>query len=163
MNKKTLGDIFFSIVIAILAGILIFKADEMINMATLILGITFIIYSIYNLFCDIKATKKSLISISKGIIILVLGILLVIHPSFINDFITLVIGIYILLVNISNLLHPNNNKVITKIISIIGIIVGLLCVVGKFLPINFIFQLTGMFLLVSSIINIVETILMAEK
>ena len=163
MNKKAFGEIFFSIIIAIVALLLIFFSEKMLNLITTILGISLVLYAIYNLFVEIKKTKKSLISITGGVVIAIIGVLLLIHPSFINEFISLVIGIYILLNNISKLLDKNNKKTSSKILAFVGIIIGILCIVGKFLVPSFILELSGIFLLLGSIITIVETILMAEK
>ena len=123
MNKKVVSDLFFNILLFIISILLVIYSEKFINIITTILGISLLLYSIYNIYNDIKLNNKNFVKVTTGAIILFIGILLLIHPSFINEFISLVIGLYILISSLGNLVNNKSSKTSVKIIYLIGIII----------------------------------------
>lgn len=163
MKKTAFGNIFFSVCLLIISTLFLVYSESMLNMLTLILGIAMILYSAYNLFLQIRSEKKSIISIAGGAVILIIGLVLVARPSIVNEFISFVIGIYVLVSCISDLSKAKNSEKKTpKILSILGIVIGFLCILGKFLVPSFIMSLVALTLIICCIINIVDTILLGE-
>ena len=163
MNKKVVSDLFFNMLLFIISILLVVYSEKFINIITTILGVSLLLYSVYNIYNDVKLNNKNFIKITTGVIIFFIGILLIIHPSFINEFISLVIGLYILISSLGNLVNDKSSKGTLKMVYLIGIIIGILCIIGKFLIPSLILKLTGIVLLIYAIINIFTTMFLKNK
>ena len=140
---------------------------------SIFLGILAILYSIIvfvNYFRNNSKLMNDRLSFIYGIIILVIGFVLIFRVDFLKELISFVIGIYVILTSILKLhesivLSKNSNTKMTSaiVLAIIGIFLGILCIVGKLLFPDIIIKYIGIMLILYSIISIVNTVIIGRK
>ncbi len=155
-----INEILVSICLFILGLCIFIWADKVTNTISLFFGVILIIYSLFNGIIYFKNKENNVINILSTVILLVIGIILISRPSIISEIISFVVGIYILLSSLSKLNITLNNKQNNKyhlnlILSIVGILLGILCILGKILVPNLILRYLGLMLMIYSIIDIV--------
>ena len=148
-------------------------ADKVTNIVSIFLGILAILYSIIvfvNYFRNNSKLMNDRLSFIYGIIILVIGFVLIFRVDFLKELISFVIGIYVILTSILKLhesivLSKNSNTKMTSaiVLAIIGIFLGILCIVGKLLFPDIIIKYIGIMLILYSIISIVNTVIIGRK
>lgn len=153
------NDMIVSILLFIIGLSIFIWADKVTNTVSLILGGVLIGYCVLSGIAFFKNKETNAISILVTVVILVMGLILVIRPSIIGEIISFVVGIYILLSSLSNLNMTLNNKQSEKYnwnlaLSIIGIVLGVLCILGKILIPNLILRYLGLMLMIYSVIDI---------
>ena len=89
------------------------------------------------------------------------------NASFLKELISFIIGIYIMLSNIIRLIDIINLKKLTNIkftssivIVIIGIILGILCMIGKFMIPDVFIKFIGIILIINGLLDIINTLLL---
>lgn len=157
-NIKT-NEIIVSIFLFIIGFCLFMWANVVTNTFSMIIGGILIGYSVVNGILYFKNKEKNTTSILAIITLFIISLILIIRPSIIGEIISFVIGIYILLSSLSNLNITLNNKQNKKYhlnlaLSIIGIIIGVLCILGKILLPDLILRYLGLMLMIYSIIDI---------
>ncbi len=158
-NKK-INEIIVSIFIFLIGICLFIWADKVTNTFSIIIGGFLIAYSIINGMIYIKDKEKNNMTLLITVVLFVIGLILVIRPNIISEIISFVVGIYILLSSFLNLNTTLSNKQNKKyhlnlVLSIIGIILGILCILGKILVPNLILRYLGLMLMIYSIIDII--------
>lgn len=166
-----LADIVFFIV-----GLCLYLwAQEITNLVSIVVGVVLILYGLWMTIYYFRDKDKNAISNFKlvyGIGALVFGIILVTKTSFLKELISFVIGIYIVLASIFKMQEALSLKDIyigykkPLILSIIGLVIGILCIVGKFIVPDVVNMIIGLVLMIYSILDIISTIminLQAEK
>lgn len=158
-NKK-INEIIVSIFIFLIGICLFIWADKVTNTFSIIIGGFLIAYSIINGMIYIKDKEKNNMTLLITVVLFVIGLILVIRPNIISEIISFVVGIYILLSSFLNLNTTLSNKQNKKyhlnlVLSVIGIILGILCILGKILVPNLILRYLGLMLMIYSIIDII--------
>ncbi|MBQ6320824.1 DUF308 domain-containing protein [Candidatus Saccharibacteria bacterium] len=134
-------------------------ADEVTDWIALLLGALALIYAVLNFIKFLRGGPLGRTTLRLFYIILsfAVGMLLVSRASFIKEAISFVIGIYIILtssvqlLNLSDIRRALGTKVGTYVWSVLGIIVGILCVTGQFVIPNELARLTGVVMVIYAI------------
>lgn len=173
MKKNNLSEILMLICVLVLGICLTIWADKVTNIVSIFLGILAVLYSVVvfvNYFRNNTKVLNDRLGFIYGIIILVIGFVLIFRVDFLKELISFVIGIYVILTSIiklheSIILSKNiNTKMTTSIIlSVVGIIIGILCIVGKFLVPDIIVKYIGVMLILYSVISITNIIIIGRK
>ena len=155
------NEVLISICLFAIGLCLLMWADKVTSTFSLILGLLLVLYAIYNGIVYFKSIEKNALVMLSAVIFLVIGIILISRPSIIGEIISFVAGIYILLSSISNLSITLNNKGhknynIGLILSIAGILLGVLCILGKIIIPDLILRYLGVMLMIYSVIDIVN-------
>lgn len=173
MKKNILSEILMYVIILLLGLALTIWADKVTSLVSILLGSLAILYSIVgfvNYFKNKDRIMNDNLEFIYAIIIFVIGLVLVIKVNFLKELVSFIIGIYILLSSIlklqeSILLGKSLNTKLTgaTILSIVGIFIGILCIVGRFIIPDAIVTYIGIMLIIYSIISIAELILINKK
>ena len=166
--KNKVSDIVVSIIIFGIGICLLLWAESVINIVSILLGALLIINGIFNAIAYFKNQDNKAINITAATFKIVIGTILLAKPSLLSEIISFIIGLFILITSIANLINTLNNKNannynVTLGLSITGIIIGILCIIGKFLIPNIILEFIGLMLIIFSIVNIIDTILLANE
>ncbi len=167
MSKK-LKDIFLSLGLLVVGICLLLWAEKVTNTVSIILGIVAIIYSGTILVPALKNKKGDNSEIALAAVLFVAGLVLLIKPSIIGETISFVIGIFIIIMSASKLkanldLKKSKNNNLGMILSIIGFIIGLMCLLGKLIIPDLILKFIGVMLIIYSATNIIDTIILPSK
>ena len=161
--KEKITDIIMAILVILFGLFLVIWADEVTNAMSIVIGILIILYGIRKIY-EYFTFKVDTGNIIIGIISIVFGLFLTINLSFIKELISFIIGIYILLISINSLITILKLNSVAKynksiILTVIGIIIGFLCIIGKFIIPDLFLRFTGIMIIVFGIINILNTIM----
>ena len=166
--KDKVVDVFISLCLFIVGISLLLWAEKVTNTVSLILGIIMILYGLFIAFNYYKSKEKKSIEVIVSIVFMVSGIILVVKPSIISELISIVIGIYVIISSIIKLRNVLDNKESNNYnigfgLSILGIVLGILCIVGKLLIPNIVLQFVGVVLMIYGITNIINTLVLPSK
>ena len=161
VKRQKISEIFISILLFIIGVCLLIWSNQVINVASIMLGTILIIYGIFNVIITIQNKTYTELNIFGASVKIILGIILVCKPSLLSEVISFIIGLFILISSIMSLSICLNNKKsnnfnLSLYLSIAGILIGILCILGKFLIPSLILQFIGLMLVIYSIINIVN-------
>ena len=105
-----------------------------------------------------------------GVLLAAAGIMFLCRPDFIKDIVSIMIGVYVLFTSFATLIQVINVRkgggskiLIPLILSILGIIIGALCVLGFLIAKDFVTRFTGIMLLVYEVISITDLIMIEIK
>lgn len=173
MNKKNLSAILFNFGVLLVGICLILWADKVTNLVSIALGCLICLYGIINIVSYFKVKDKlfsDTVHFIYGIFILVFGFVLIFRVDFLKELISFIVGIYITLASIIKLYdviitRKNNSIKLTGslILSIIGLLIGLLCIAGKFLIPDIILKFIGYMLVVYSLIDTSNLIIIGKN
>lgn len=173
MKKTFLAEIIMLLCTLILGISLVVWADKVTSIASIMLGIIAILYGVVacvNYFRNQDKLMNDRLTFIYGIVIMVMGFVLVFKVDFLKELISFIIGIYIIFTSgiklHESIMVGKNLNVKLKgatILAIVGIIIGLLCIAGKFLIPDMIVMYIGIMLIIYSVISIVELILLNKK
>lgn len=174
MNKKNMSGILFDLIILFLGVCLILWADKATSLVSIILGILISLYGVINIVNYFKAKDKLMNDTMRfiyGILILVLGGVLIFRVNFLKELISFIVGIYIILASAIKLHNyfvikksNSSNKLISSLVlSIIGLVIGIFCIVGKFIISDFILVVIGYVLVIYSLIDISNTFILGKE
>ena len=159
--QRKLSESLVSICMAIFGVCLVAWADNVTNIISMLLGIVVIVYGVTRIINYLHDTDN-ITDLIFGILVLVIGGVLVFRASFLKELISFIIGIYILISSASSFVYVMKNNKENKnsiILSIIGIVIGLLCILGKFLIPDIMLQLVGILMIIYGVVNIVNIFL----
>ena len=159
--QRKLSESLVSICMAIFGVCLVAWADNVTNIISILLGIVVIVYGVTKII-NYLHDKDNITDLIFGILVLVIGGVLVFRASFLKELISFIIGIYILISSASSFVYVMKNNKENKnsiILSIIGIVIGLLCILGKFLIPDIMLQLIGVLMVIYGVMNIVNVFL----
>ena len=141
---------------------LLLRADKVLNAISIAIGAVFILYAIYNFIAYARIEEKrnrDLPLVVSAVALLIAGIFLVVRADFIKEVISFIVGAYLI---IASFLHMQDSIAISKqgnktplILSIIGLICGVLCVFGRLAIPNVMVQILGATLIVFAFCDIV--------
>ena len=153
----------------ILIGImfLISPVSSMVTIARAI-GIILMIAGIMEIVIAVRSTGRPISLLTAGSLLLVLvGLWVFLHPSFILSSINLVLGVIIVVSAVSSLgqaaqiRRSGRDSSLSMVLSIAGIILGVLIIVRPESFVEFIIILAGAFILLSGIMNFCQTLSLA--
>ena len=167
MSKK-LKDMFLSIGLLVIGICLLLWAEKVTNTVAIILGIVAIIYSLTILIPALKNKKGESSEIALAAILFIVGLVLLIKPGIIGETISFVIGIFLIIMSASKLkddldLKKNKNNNLGLILTIVGFVLGLLCILGKLIIPDLVLKFIGVILIIYSATNIINTIILPNK
>ena len=173
MKKQILSEILMNVCVLILGVCLAIWADKVTSLVSILLGVLAVIYGV-SAFVSYFSNKDRIFNDNLefifGIVVLVIGGILIFKVDFLKELVSFVIGIYILFASILRLIETirlgNNLK--TKltssiVLSIIGIIIGIMCITFKFLFPDVIVTYIGVLLIIYSVINIINLLIIGRK
>ncbi len=168
IKKYNRYNILISLALIVLSIFLIIDPTTSFNAITIIIGIIVGITGLVELITyftspqEIKAFSFKLII---GVITTILGIVIIINAQTINTILTWVIGAWIIIESIIKLQIAFNIKGISNtswkaivIISIITFIIGLIIILNPFATLITVGKVCGIMLLISELMNIIESI-----
>ena len=165
--KKKLGDILLSVLLFVIGVCLLYWSDEVIRVVTILLGSIFILYGIITIVKYLRSEPRSVLSLSIGIISIIIGIILLFKQTIISEIISFVVGIFIIIASIGNLTNAieekGKNYTIGIGLSITGIVIGILCVIGKLLIPNIMLEFMGVLLIIFSVTSVINTLISPIK
>ena len=166
MKKNYLSDILLNVVVCILGVLLIIWSDNITNIASILLGTVAVFYGIIgivNYFRSKNRLFSDTLRLIYGIIVMIVGFILIFRVDFLKELISFVVGIYIVIASIIQLQevlmvkNSTNTKMTSGIVlSFISLLVGILCIIGKFLIPDIIIMFIGIMLVIYSICNTVN-------
>lgn len=135
-------------------------ADKVTEWIAIVLGVLALIYSIINFIKFLTGGPLARTTLRLFYIVLsfAAGLLLVSRASFVKEAISFIIGVYIILtssvqlLNLSDIRRLVGRKIGTYAWSVIGIIVGLLCITGQFIIPDELTRLTGIVMVIYAIV-----------
>lgn len=161
--KDTLTEVIVSLILAMFGIFLILWADEVTNIFSILAGIVIVLYGVIKI-VSYYNNKNDAFNLIIGIIVIVLGGVLVFKASLLKEIISFVIGLYILITSASNLVL--STKVESKtplILSIIGLLIGVLCIAGKFIVPDVFLKLIGWILVGYGAISIINAVILQNE
>ena len=166
MKKNIISEIAMLICLLLLGVSLVIWADKVTNIASIILGIIAILYGVIIFVNYIRNQDKLMndrLTFIYGIVLMVIGFVLVFKVGLLKELISFIIGLYIIFSSIIKLSENTGKIKGVTILAIIGILVGILCIAGKFLIPDIIVTYIGIMLIIYSIVGIVQLILLNKK
>ena len=170
MKDKKVSDIVLAICLLVFGVFLIIWAERITKIFSILLGIIGIMYAIMTFINYFKVKDKSfgnILNFIYGIFILVIGCILVFRVDFLKELISFIVGIYIILSSTLKLYEVlitqkrDNVKLKSSVvITLILILLGILCICGKFLIPDLIVRFMGVILVIYSIMVIANTLIL---
>ena len=160
------------LIIIALGVCLIAWAGQFTSIISIIIGILFGLYGLYDILAYLRAkeSNRDISRVIAGIALLANGAFLILQNNFIKDFISVFVGICIIVESLSKFqdtmaLKSAGFKDYKRplIFSIIGIVCGVLCVVGKIIVPNLFLQILGVMMIIFSVSNIVTANILGKN
>ncbi|MBP5634678.1 DUF308 domain-containing protein [Candidatus Saccharibacteria bacterium] len=160
--RKFSMPIYMNVVLLALGIALVIWADKVTSLISIIIGATFLVLAAYNLIAYLRVENRDMKEMPKLVSAIALGIaggFLIIQNGLIKEVISIVVGIFLLIESIFRLQDAleskksNPNYKNPLILSIVGIILGMLCIFGKIIIPDLMLQVFGIILIVFSIVD----------
>lgn len=160
------------LIIIALGVCLIAWAGQFTSIISIVIGILFGLYGLYDILAYLRAkeSNRDISRVIAGITLLAGGAFLILQNGFIKDFISVFVGICIIVESLSKFqdtmaLKSAGFKDYKRplIFSIIGIVCGVLCVVGKIIVPNLFLQILGVMMIIFSVSNIVTANILGKN
>ncbi|MBR7041917.1 MAG: DUF308 domain-containing protein [Bacilli bacterium] len=173
MKKEILSEVLMSVCVLVLGICLTIWADKVTKLVSILLGVIAVIYGLSALISYFSNKEKVFndnMEFIVGIVVLVIGGVLIFKVDFLKELVSFIIGIYILLASALRLSETIklgkklNSKMTTSVVlSIIGIVLGIMCITFKFLFPDMIVTYIGILLIIYSVINIANLVIVGRK
>lgn len=165
--KEKLQGVVVSLGIFFIGLFLLLWAEKVTNLVSIVFGTLLIIYGGFGLISYYKDKEKNSSSVIISSILLIAGLVLVIRPSIISEIISFVAGFFIVITSLVKLKNVLDNKTSPNyskglFLSIAGIVIGLLCIIGKLLIPNIILRFVGVMIMFYSMVNIMSIFLITK-
>jgi len=163
-NKKiTINNLIFSLLFFVFGIILLTSTDDLISIASKIIGVILIIVGIIKTIIYIymkgKLGKYKITELIVGILIICCGVLLLLYSSALSFAIRIVIGTWVFFVSINKIIFALSIRHIDSTGFKVYITTSLLMlIVGMFLLSGFFDKIVGIFIIIYSIIEIIDYI-----
>ncbi|MBR4671958.1 MAG: DUF308 domain-containing protein [Bacilli bacterium] len=166
--KDKFSKILLSLGTLVIGICLLLWADKVTTTAAMLFGICLLLYGLVNGLTVYKKEPNNTGKLICQILIGIVGIVLIIKPNIISEIISFVIGIYIMFSSLVSLKSVLDNKSSKKykmglILSVSGIVIGFLCILGKLLIPNLILRFLGAALIIYSLIAIINIVIFPNK
>ena len=169
MSKLRTKEVVISGLLIVLGVCLIIYADKVTSALSIMLGVGLIVMGIINAVSYFKETKSS-VNLVLGTVEMAIGIFLIVRSSFLKEFISFIIGVYILLSSIAKLVEAIDIQKETGvsqkrsiILSAIGMALAILCGIGKIIVPDMFLKLIGIFILIYGIIDIINLFILDKN
>lgn len=160
--RKFAMPVSLNLILLALGICLVIWADKVTSLISIIIGATFLVCAIYNFIAWARIENRSLTDNTKlfsAIALSIAGGFLIIQNGFIKEVISIIIGIFLLVESIfrmqdalaSKKFNPNYQNAL--ILSIVGVILGALCVFGKIIVPDLMMQVLGIILIIFAIVD----------
>ncbi len=173
MKKENVAELLMLLCTLILGVCLTLWADKVTTAISILLGCVAVFYGIAAFVSYLGDKEKIMADRMQfifGIVVLVIGFVLIFRADYLKELVSFIIGIYIVLSSILKLKDCFDLKKELKIkmtgamvLSIIGIIIGIMCIVGKFIITDMIVKYIGIMLIIYAVISLIELILIRRK
>jgi len=166
--KKKIGELVVSICLLVIGTCLFLWAEKVTDTVSIIFGVLLMLYSVFNFISGRKEKDNKTSILVYSAVLFVAGLILVIKPGIITETISFVIGGFLLIwgfIKLKKTIDSKGSKNYNKglILSIIEIVIGILCLVGKLILPNIILKFVGLMLVIYALVNIVNTIITENK
>lgn len=160
--RKFSMPIYMNVVLLALGIALVIWADKVTSLISIIIGATFLVLAAYNLIAYLRVENRDMKEMPKLISAIALGIaggFLIIQNGLIKEVISIVVGIFLLIESIFRLQDAleskktNPNYKNPLILSIVGIVLGMLCIFGKIIIPDLMLQVFGIILIIFSVVD----------
>ncbi len=173
MKRSILGDIIMFICIFFLGIALVLWAEKVTKLVSILLGCLAVIYAGFGIVEYFKNKDRGVrdnVVLIYVTTLLVVGGILIFKVDFLKELVSFIIGIYILISSVIKLsecisLSKGLNTKLTGalVLSFVGVLIGIMLIVGKFLFPDIIITYVGVMLIVYSIVSIINTVLVNRK
>jgi uncharacterized membrane protein HdeD (DUF308 family) len=170
MKRYAKGSIVLSICLIVVSLFLIFKPEVSLSVLFICLGCFLLVVGIMHTisyFSSPKEFKAFSFELIEGIVYIILGFVLIFNPNIIKAFLPIIIGCWMIINSIVrfqlafNLKSSDNPSwALMLILSFVTLILGIVMVINPFASIAALTMICGIMLLISEIINIIESISM---
>ncbi len=153
----------FSLIIELIIGIILLtNSSKAVVIASYIIGVLVLIFGIYNLYSYYRLKEQFYLEdnqkLTTGIIAILIGIIVIILSAAIEKALRFIIGFILILNGINKIVYSFDNKM-SIVTGFILIIIGIYTVLVE----NFVLQIIGGLLILSSIMDLVTYIKEIKK
>ena len=147
-----------AILFIILGILIVVDASHLTNFMAVVLGIVIIVFSALQMVSGIIENFRFVIN---GIVGIILGALIITNASFIKDLFSIIIGVVITLTCINNLFlvdksFTKKEAIIYRVILIIDIIFGILCIIGNIVIPDLVVVFVGLLLFTYGVVEMIN-------
>lgn len=170
--KNQISDVLGALFITIFGICLVAWADSITKILSVVIGTVFALIGVIKIINHYRNREiSSPFDLVFSIILLVIGGVLIFRASFLKEMISFIVGIYIVLASINGFINAlsiynSSGHKMNKPMIMYGIclIIGILCILGKFIVPDIILQFIGVLMAVFGVMSITSTLLVgAEK
>lgn len=168
--KKALAPLLANVILFAFGLFLLIWADEVVNVVSYAIGGLFLLYAVYNYIAFSRAEKKNYTTLIAAIGMTIAGAFLIFRAGFIQEIISFIVGIILILSSMFRLQDALKLRKINKesakwplILSLVCLACGVLCILGKILIQNIFLQILGVMLIIFSIADIADIIIVHKK
>ena len=169
--KNQISDIIGSLFITIFGICLVAWADSITKLLSIAIGTIFVLFGAVRIISYYKNREFcSPFDLIFAIILLVIGGVLIFRASFLKEMISFIVGIYIVLASINGFINAlsfykvSGHKMSKPMIMYgICIVIGILCILGKFILPDIILQFIGILMTVFGVMSIVSSLLVGNE
>lgn len=167
IKRVTISSVLGSIIAILLAFVLIFNPNGVLNTFVYIAACVFLLYGIYNIYGYIKMNKDYRVyntGLLSGILLIILSIYAFSNPSNIVNILYILIGLWIIIAGVSRLLmlfrlqNLIPGSLTLGMISLLKIMVGIFIFVHPGITSESLVVTCGIMLLINEIVDILESI-----
>ena len=147
-----------AILFIVLGILIVIDASHLTNFIAIVIGVVIIIFSVLQILSGLNISFRTVIN---GIIGVIVGVLIVTNATFVKDLFSIIIGVIITLTCLNNLFLvdnsiPKREAIIYRIILIIDIIFGILCIVGSIVIPDLVILFIGILLFIYGVIETIN-------
>ena len=158
----TLGDV----VMLILGVCLIIWADKVTGFISICFGAILLVYATYIAIDYLRTKTSAATKITAALAFCIAGLFLIIQNSFLKELVSIIIGVFILIIGIIKLQDAIQSKAYNPkylaplLLALLEILCGVLCITGRFIVPDIVLQLLGVLLIIASLSDIIGAILL---
>ena len=153
----TIGDI----VMLALGICLIIWADKVTSFISIAFGAIMLVYAAYIFIDYLRSKQNAGTKIFTSLALCIAGLFLIINNSFLKELVSVIIGVFIVIIGILKLQDALHSKAFNPkyqtplILALVEILCGVLCITGRFIVPDIILQVLGVLLIIASLSDII--------
>ena len=157
----TIGDI----VMLALGICLLIWADKVTSFISIAFGAIMLVYAAYIFIDYLRSKQNAGTKIFTSLALCIAGLFLIINNSFLKELVSVIIGIFIVIIGILKLQDALHSKAFNPkyqtplILALVEILCGVLCITGRFIVPDIILQVLGVLLIIASLSDIIGGIM----
>ena len=167
MKKEFWYEIAMYVCMFILGLALTLWAEKVTNIVSILLGILALIYSAFgfiSFFGNKERKVNDNVQLLYAIVMLVVGGILIFKVGLLKELVSFIVGIYIFITSATKLSQTIKTKNKTGIIlSGIGVFIGIMCILGRYLLPDIIIVYIGILLMIYSVVSAANLVIIREK